>query len=78
MIVARFVLVLALVVAMAAGAATAQSPARMVIATGVDPAFSQFYVAQEAGLFKKNGLDVQINTGPSGPFFLKRPASWAT
>ncbi|OLD99090.1 MAG: hypothetical protein AUG80_06245 [Candidatus Rokubacteria bacterium 13_1_20CM_4_68_9] len=66
MIVARFVLVLALVVAMAAGAATAQSPARMVIATGVDPAFSQFYVAQEAGLFKKNGLDVQINTGPSG------------
>ena len=65
MIVARFVLVLALVVAMA-GAATAQSPARMVIATGVDPAFSQFYVAQEAGLFKKNGLDVQINTGPSG------------
>ena len=38
----------------------------MTIATGVDPAFSQFYVAKEAGLFEKNGLDVTINTGPSG------------
>ena len=38
----------------------------MTIATGVDPAFSQFYVAKEAGLFTKNGLDVTINTGPSG------------
>jgi len=66
MMVVRLLLVVALVVAGAAGPATAQSPARMVIATGVDPAFSQFYVAHEAGLFKKNGLDVQINTGPSG------------
>ena len=40
--------------------------AKMTIATGVDPAFSQFYVAKEAGLFEKNGLDVTINTGPSG------------
>jgi NitT/TauT family transport system substrate-binding protein len=39
---------------------------KMTIATGVDPAFSQFYVAKEAGLFAKNGLDVSINTGPSG------------
>ena len=39
---------------------------RMTIATGVDPAFSQFYVAKEAGIFTKNGLDVTINTGPSG------------
>src|SRR5258707_7434100 len=39
---------------------------KMTIATGVDPAFSQFYVAHEAGLFTKNGLDVTINTGPSG------------
>src|SRR5476649_2648077 len=39
---------------------------KMTIATGVDPAFSQFYVAKEAGLFEKNGLDVTINTGPSG------------
>ena len=37
---------------------------KMTIATGVDPAFSQFYVAKEAGLFEKNGLDVTINTGP--------------
>jgi NitT/TauT family transport system substrate-binding protein len=44
----------------------AQTLTRMVIATGVDPAFSQFYVAKEAGLFEKNGLDVTINTGPSG------------
>src|SRR5262245_23377310 len=49
-----------------AASAQAQSPAKMTIATGVDPAFSQFYVAKEAGLFEKNGLDVTINTGPSG------------
>src|SRR5262249_4203720 len=47
-------------------AACAQSPTPMTIATGVDPAFSQFYVAKEGGLFAKNGLDVTINTGPSG------------
>jgi ABC-type nitrate/sulfonate/bicarbonate transport system substrate-binding protein len=46
--------------------AKAQTPTRMTIATGVDPAFSQFYVAKEGGLFEKNGLDVTINTGPSG------------
>jgi ABC-type nitrate/sulfonate/bicarbonate transport system substrate-binding protein len=39
---------------------------RMTIATGVDPVFSAYYVAQEAGLFRKHGLDVRINTGPSG------------
>ncbi len=39
---------------------------KMTIATGVDPAFAQFYVAKEGGLFEKNGLDVSINTGPSG------------
>jgi ABC-type nitrate/sulfonate/bicarbonate transport system substrate-binding protein len=46
-------------------AASAQN-AKMTIATGVDPAFGQFYVAKEAGIFEKNGLDVTINTGPSG------------
>ena len=46
--------------------AKAQSLTKMTIATGVDPAFSQFYVAKEGGLFEKNGLDVTINTGPSG------------
>jgi NitT/TauT family transport system substrate-binding protein len=54
----------ALLLASALGA-NAQ-PAKMTIATGVDPAFAQFYVAKEAGLFEKNGLDVTINTGPSG------------
>ena len=49
-----------------AGTASAQSLTKMIIATGVDPAFSQFYVAKEGGLFEKNGLDVTINTGPSG------------
>jgi NitT/TauT family transport system substrate-binding protein len=44
----------------------AQGLTKMTIATGVDPAFSQFYVAKESGLFEKNGLDVTINTGPSG------------
>jgi len=46
--------------------ANAQTLTKMIIATGVDPAFSQFYVAKEGGLFEKNGLDVTINTGPSG------------
>jgi len=46
--------------------AAGQTLAKMTIATGVDPAFSQFYVAKEAGIFEKNGLDVTINTGPSG------------
>ncbi len=46
--------------------AAAQGLTKMTIATGVDPAFSQFYVAKEGGLFEKNGLDVTINTGPSG------------
>jgi ABC-type nitrate/sulfonate/bicarbonate transport system substrate-binding protein len=53
----------------------------MVIATGVDPAFSQFYVAKEAGLFDKNGLDVQINTGASGsamvPFLINNQVNAA-
>jgi ABC-type nitrate/sulfonate/bicarbonate transport system substrate-binding protein len=39
---------------------------KMTIGTGVDPVFSAYYVAQQAGLFKKHGLDVRINTGPSG------------
>jgi ABC-type nitrate/sulfonate/bicarbonate transport system substrate-binding protein len=46
------------------GSAAAQT--KMTIATGVDPVFSAYYVAQQAGLFKKHGLDVRINTGPSG------------
>ena len=58
----RYLLVLFLF----AFATPAWSQAKMTIATGVDPVFSAYYVAQEEGLFKKNGLDVKINTGPSG------------
>src|ERR1044072_2986282 len=60
------ILVALAAIGVAVTAATAQSLTKMTIATGVDPAFSQFYVAKEAGLFEKNGLDVTINTGPSG------------
>ena len=45
---------------------TAGAQTKMTIATGVDPVFSAYYVAQQEGLFKKRGLDVRINTGPSG------------
>ena len=38
----------------------------MTIATGFDPSFSAYYIAKSAGIFEKNGLDVQVNTGPSG------------
>ncbi len=56
--------VLVVTVGLWAGAAAAQT--KMTIATGVDPVFSAYYVAQQEGLFKKHGLDVRINTGPSG------------
>ena len=46
--------------------AAAQTPTKVTIATGVDPSFSAFYVAKAGGIFEKNGLDVQVNTGPSG------------
>ena len=59
---AQCLLVLGLL--MWSGGASAQT--KMTIATGVDPVFSAYYVAQEEGLFKKHGLDVRINTGPSG------------
>jgi NitT/TauT family transport system substrate-binding protein len=59
-------LVAAVALAITSPAAMAQSLTKMAIATGVDPAFSQFYVAKESGLFEKNHLDVTINTGPSG------------
>jgi NitT/TauT family transport system substrate-binding protein len=60
-------LLLAAIAAISLGASGANAQlTKMTIATGVDPAFSQFYVAKEGGLFEKNGLDVTINTGPSG------------
>jgi len=61
---------LALPAAAAAGAyigpASAQTPTRVTIATGVDPSFAAYYVAKEGGFFERNGLDVTVNTGPSG------------
>jgi len=60
-------LLAAIIAAVSIGTADANAQlTKMTIATGVDPAFSQFYVAKEGGLFEKNGLDVSINTGPSG------------
>jgi NitT/TauT family transport system substrate-binding protein len=55
-----------LVLSLLAWSGTASAQTKMTIATGVDPVFSAYYVAQEEGLFKKHGLDVRINTGPSG------------
>jgi NitT/TauT family transport system substrate-binding protein len=58
---------LGLLLVVAIGWSSAAWPqGKMTIATGVDPVFSAYYVAQEEGLFKKHGLDVRINTGPSG------------
>ncbi len=55
-----------LVVSLLVWSAAAWAQTKMTIATGVDPVFSAYYVAQQEGLFKKHGLDVRINTGPSG------------
>lgn len=49
-----------------AAPALAQAPIPLVIATGVDPSFAPFYVAREAGIFARHGLNVTVNTGPSG------------
>ncbi len=46
--------------------ASAQGSMKMTIATGVDPSLAQFYVAQAGGIFKKNGLDVELKLGSSG------------
>lgn len=54
---------LALVVSVCASAA---EMAKMVVATGVDPGFSIVYVAKLGGFFERNGLDVDMRTGPSG------------
>jgi NitT/TauT family transport system substrate-binding protein len=48
------------------GAALAQTGMKMTIGTGVDPSLAQFYVAQAGGIFKKNGLDVDLKLGSSG------------
>jgi ABC-type nitrate/sulfonate/bicarbonate transport system substrate-binding protein len=55
-----------LLTALIATPAFAESPTQMTIGTGVDPSLAQFYVAKEAGIFERNGLDVTINLGASG------------
>jgi ABC-type nitrate/sulfonate/bicarbonate transport system substrate-binding protein len=55
-----------LVLALTAFGAGAQQKTKMTIGTGVDPSLGTFYVAKVGGFFEKNGLDVQLNTGPSG------------
>ena len=57
---------LALPLLAAPAVSRAQAPITMTIATGVDPSFAQFYVAREGGIFERNGLNVTVNTGPSG------------
>jgi ABC-type nitrate/sulfonate/bicarbonate transport system substrate-binding protein len=39
---------------------------KVVVGTGVDPSFSPLYVAHEAGLFSKHGVDVEIKRFASG------------
>lgn len=58
--------VVVLILAATLSSAWAQPNTKMIIGTGVDPSLAQFYVAKEAGIFEHNGLDVQLNQGPSG------------
>lgn len=57
---------LALPALMAAPSVRGQALVPMRIATGVDPSFSAFYIAKARGIFERNGLDVNLQTGPSG------------
>ena len=69
-------LIAAVVTLCNSGWAEAQTEYKMTIAGGVDPVFANFFVAKEAGIFEKNGLDVQVNTGASGsamvPFLINQ------
>jgi ABC-type nitrate/sulfonate/bicarbonate transport system substrate-binding protein len=56
----------AIILGLGAVAAQAQQRTKVAIGTGVDPAFAAFYIAKAGGIFEKNGLDVQLSTGPSG------------
>jgi len=49
-----------------AAALPGQAADKMVIATGVDPGFSIFYVAKHAGILEKHGIDADLRTGPAG------------
>ena len=62
----RLVIAFFLVLGVAFPAAAQGTKTKMTIATGVDPSLGTFYVAKVGGFFDKHGLDVQLNTGPSG------------
>ncbi len=62
----RKILGAALLLLVTAGVAFGQTGMKMTIATGVDPSLAQFYVAQAGGIFKKNGLEVDLKLGSSG------------
>jgi ABC-type nitrate/sulfonate/bicarbonate transport system substrate-binding protein len=59
-------LLVAIAAVLATAAAQAADLPKMVIATGVDPSFAHFYVGIKADIIKKNGVDAQLKTGPSG------------
>jgi NitT/TauT family transport system substrate-binding protein len=59
------VVLIALAALLPAGGRAADLP-KMLIATGVDPGFAQFYIGVRAGLFKDAGVDVELKTGPAG------------
>jgi ABC-type nitrate/sulfonate/bicarbonate transport system substrate-binding protein len=57
---------IALVAMAASSSSIAQTLTKMVIGNGVDPTVANLYIPKTAGFFEKNGLDVQMNLGPSG------------
>ena len=59
-------LLTAVMATLAADVAQAADLPKMVIATGVDPSFTHFYVGIKADIIKNNGVDAQLKTGPSG------------
>lgn len=63
----RLMMMLSTTFALSLGTAlSAQAADKMVIATGVDPGFSIFYVAKHAGFLEKHGIDADLRTGPAG------------
>jgi NitT/TauT family transport system substrate-binding protein len=61
-------------------AGKAADDSAVTIAVGVDPAFAPFFVADAQGLFKKYGLNVQIqqhaNAGVAADARLLAPSTW--
>lgn len=49
-----------------AGASAAFAQTKIAVGTGIDAGFAPMYVADQAGLFKKYGLDTSVKTFPFG------------